>query len=294
MAAIAGYVGAPLLVYGLNRGDPLDLAMQLAALLLLVLAARLIMTIAASTLIAVLPIALGAGLAGFNLAAQLGLPDMASLPAAGLISVILAMIILGLLCKFTSNWRPAAMAGFQLTAGALVLAGLSGIEADAVLVALPGVALLGGTCLVLAFGLYALIVRSAAVQGLYAARQSRDAGLGMAVPVHELATLVILASGPVLGLAALLFWQSSLAGQPVIWPGVWLGVIATVILAGQRSLAETCFVGLPVLALPRLFIEMDIGLPDLTLPAAILALVLATFNHRGERPGDRRAMTRGP
>lgn len=280
------YVAVPTALHVWQLGEPIGFAAELMALALLVLATRLSVVLAGSTLLAIFPISLLAGAAGTRLIAEAGVDGWLATTAFGVATTILGCLIVALWASVTTHWRKSAIAGSSITFGALAIAA---IAPDGGTPAIPAwqALLPAGVAVLVAFLIYAWIARSAAFSALAIAEETPHHRDALGIQVDKLAQQLLLLVGLIAGLAAIPLFASPLAQQPEDWPSVWFGMLAVVLLSGRNGAADTLLVALTVLVLPRFLLEIMPQLPDLTLPSSLLALLVATLAYRGRRPGER-------
>lgn len=291
VAILAIYAGLPLVCQLLGLGDPILLAMELMALVMLLLATRLVIMLAGSALLVMTPVALIAGVLAAWAVVEVGLRDEAAQLLRAGIGIGFSAGLLGLFYVLTRAWRHGAMAGLSLAVGALSLALLTpwldlfpltpAVRTPSWIVLVPA-----GLALFMALTIQFWIDRSAALAALSTARHNPLWASVMGIPTARLSGHLLIVAGVLAGLAALPLADSQIIDSPERWPGLWFGVMAATILSGRNGPGDVLVMALPLWVLPRLLLEWQPDLPDLTLACACLGLLVATLSHRGRRPGD--------
>jgi len=281
-------LSAPLSVALSDPPGAIALALWLSSAVLYALAARLALAFGGSRFLAIVPTGVAINWLVIQLAAGLHLETWLAIVALLLLGPCCGGVLAGLIEVATRNWRGSAVAGLSLAFGALLLAICDDVVGAVDLPAADSLMLAGG---VLALGILLVwrLERSAAAQALAIAKAYPSLTGSIALDPDPLAWRLCAVAG---GLAVLAATPLALAPAVAVdgdLLALSIAIVAAVVIAGSARASETLAVLVPMVALPAALSRLVPALDDLSLPAALAGLVLATCLSPGRLPGGRTA-----
>lgn len=293
--ALAVYAAVPVAIGAAGHQFAMALGFDLIALILLIVSAYFSIYLAGSTTFFFMPVAAIGALIVNALAPTVEFLGVLGIMVSALLAVALGVVGYALIVRLTRSWRQSALAGASLIVGTIVLALVTGWHRDNLTAGGDAGALL----LALAFLVFAFLIvwhlsKSAAYPAVALARYDPQWAIQLALPTVRLTYFVLLAAGGFAGLAAMPLSQGDLLAAPDTILAVWIAVAATVILAGRQGVADILFLALPIVVLPLVFAALLPDWPDLLPATTALALIAATFSHRGPQPGQAVGSERAP
>lgn len=256
----------------------------LSSAVMFTFAARLALAFGGSRFLAIVPSGFAFSWVIVEVAAVLHLETWQVIIILLLLGPLFGSGVAGLVEIGTRTWRGASLAGLSIAFGALLLA-ISEDVVGAVDLSPLAASILAISVLALGVLVVWRLENSAAVQALAITRSFPSLIGSMALGHYPLAWRLSAVAGALSAWAALPVAMAPADGHDGDMLALSIAVVTTVVIAGTGRVSETLLVLVPLVALPAALPLFVPGLADLSLPAALAGLALATCLSAGKLPG---------